>query len=200
LCEVGQLNEPQAQLMELIGTETIKLSTLCTRLLQTAKLEAEDMTVARDEIQVAELVSETLRVRPAGIAGHQVQVEIPDSSLAVRGDREMLAMVLVQYLDNAAKYSFPGTVVKIAARESHSEVLISVHNFGPAVPISDRDKIFQRFYRSENTSRMAAGTGIGLSTVKMAAEAHHGHVWVISDKTEGTTFFLSLPKSGVRSI
>jgi signal transduction histidine kinase len=90
--------------------------------------------------------------------------------------------------------------VKIAARESHSEILISVHNFGPSIPIADREKIFQRFYRSEGASRMAEGTGIGLSTVKMAADAHHGHVWVISDKREGTTFFLSLPKLGIRGI
>jgi signal transduction histidine kinase len=75
-------------------------------------------------------------------------------------------------------------------------VLISVHNFGPAIPIVDRDKIFQRFYRSEGTMHMASGTGIGLSTVKMAAEAHRGHVWVISNANEGTTFFLSLPQNG----
>jgi two-component system sensor histidine kinase KdpD len=73
-------------------------------------------------------------------------------------------------------------------------VLISVHNFGPAIPIADREKIFKRFYRSEGTMHLAAGTGIGLSTVKMAAEAHHGHVWVISNANEGTTFFLSLPQ------
>jgi signal transduction histidine kinase len=68
-----------------------------------------------------------------------------------------------------------------------------VHNFGPTIPISDREKIFQRFYRSEGTVQLAAGTGIGLSTVKMAAEAHRGHAWVISDAHEGTTFFLALP-------
>ena len=74
-----------------------------------------------------------------------------------------------------------------------------MHNFGPAIPISDRERIFQRFYRSEGSKDMAAGTGIGLSTVKMAAEAHKGHVWVISDQSEGTTFFLSLPQQGRRS-
>jgi signal transduction histidine kinase len=108
-------------------------------------------------------------------------------------------MALAQFLDNAAKYSFAGTAVKITANQSHSEVLLSVHNFGPAIPIADREKIFQRFYRSEGTTQLAAGTGIGLSTVRMAAEAHHGHTWVISDANEGTTFFLSLPhKQGER--
>jgi signal transduction histidine kinase len=103
-------------------------------------------------------------------------------------------MALVQFLDNAAKYSFADRSVKVSAWESHSEVMISVHNYGPAIPISDRDRIFQRFYRGEGSKTMAAGTGIGLSTVKMAAEAHHGHVWVISDADDGTTFFLALPQ------
>jgi len=86
--------------------------------------------------------------------------------------------------------------VKVSAWESHSEIMISVHNVGPAIPISDRERIFQRFYRSEGSKSMAAGTGIGLSAVKMAAEAHRGHAWVISDSKEGTTFFLSLPRQG----
>jgi signal transduction histidine kinase len=107
-------------------------------------------------------------------------------------------MALAQFLDNAVKYSFRGTAIKVSARESHSEVLLSVHNFGPAIPISDREKIFQRFYRSEESSRLAEGTGIGLSTVKMTAEVHRGHVWVISEADEGTTFFLSLPQDGRR--
>jgi signal transduction histidine kinase len=132
--------------------------------------------------------------------GHPVEVDVPDSNLTIRGDPELLSMALTQFLDNAAKYSFAGEAVKVEAWESYSEVMISVHNFGPAIPISDRERIFQRFYRSEGAKDMAPGTGIGLSTVKMAAEAHKGHVWVISSQTEGTTFFLSLPhQQGRRS-
>jgi len=108
-------------------------------------------------------------------------------------------MALAQYLDNASKYSFAGEKVKMAAWQNNSEVTISVHNFGPLIPLSERDRIFQRFYRSEGAKEMAPGTGIGLSTVRMAAEAHRGHAWVISDAEEGTTFFLSLPQVGRRA-
>jgi two-component system sensor histidine kinase KdpD len=73
-----------------------------------------------------------------------------------------------------------------------------VHNFGPTIPIEDREQIFERFYRSSALKEVAPGTGIGLSIVRKAAEAHHGHVWVISDEKEGTTFFLSLPSSARR--
>jgi two-component system sensor histidine kinase KdpD len=196
LGEVGHLNQPQQELVALISNEANELGLLSTRLLQTAKLEAQDLTVAKEEIVIEELLTTALAEQRGRMSGHPVEIAVPDPSLTVRGDRDLLSMALTQYLDNAAKYSFVGTAVKLSAWESHSEVLISVHNFGPAIPIADRDKIFQRFYRSEGTMHLAAGTGIGLSTVKMAAEAHRGHVWVISNANEGTTFFLSLPQNG----
>ena len=198
LGEVGNLNTAQMQLVSLIDDESNKLSLLSTRLLQTAKLEAEEMSVAKDEIVIEDLVTSALKEQSKRLAGHPVEVAVQDHKLTICGDRDLLSMALAQYLDNAAKYSFAGTLVKVAAWESHSEVLISVHNFGPPIPIVDRERIFQRFYRSEETMHRAPGTGIGLSTVKMAAEAHHGHVWVISNANEGTTFFLSLPQQAGR--
>jgi two-component system sensor histidine kinase KdpD len=199
LREVGSLNTPQEKLVSLIEEETSQLSLLCTRLLQTAKLEAQELSLEKDEIAVADLVSRVLQEQSGRMAGHPIEVAVADPSLTIQGDRELLSMALVQFLDNAAKYSFPGKAVKVSAWESHSEVLMSVHNFGPAIPITDRERIFQRFYRSEGSRDMADGTGIGLSTVKMAADAHQGHVWVISDANEGNTFFLSLPQSRKRS-
>jgi two-component system, OmpR family, sensor histidine kinase KdpD len=196
LSEVGTLNTPQQELATLIDDESRKLNQLTTRLLQTAKLDAQEVSVGRDEIVVGDLVVEALEEQGGRMAGHPVEIKVPDPQLTVHGDRELLSMALAQYLDNAAKYSYSGAAVEVSAWESHSEVIISVHNSGPAIPITDRDRIFQRFFRSEGTMHFAAGTGIGLSTVKMAAEAHQGHVWVISNANEGTTFFLSLPQHG----
>jgi two-component system sensor histidine kinase KdpD len=198
LREVGKLNPPQKELVSLIEEESSQLGQLCTRLLQTAKLEAGEMSVGQDEVVIAELVSKTLQKQSGHMGGHSVEVAVADPSLTVRGDSDLLSMALTQFLDNAIKYSYRGTAINVAARESHSEVLISVHNYGPAIPISDRERIFQRFYRGEGSKQLAAGTGIGLSTVKMAADAHRGHVWVISDANEGTTFFLSLPQDARR--
>jgi two-component system sensor histidine kinase KdpD len=102
-------------------------------------------------------------------------------------------MVLTQYIDNALKYSAPDTPIGVAARKGMSEVVISVQNVGSTVRMEDRERIFDRFYRGANLKDSVPGTGIGLSVVKKAAEAHSGHVWVISDREKGTTFFLSLP-------
>jgi two-component system sensor histidine kinase KdpD len=105
-------------------------------------------------------------------------------------------MVLTQYIDNARKYSAPHTPIRVAARKSQNEVIISVQNVGSTVRIEDRERIFDRFYRAADSKDTVPGTGIGLSVVKKAAEAHSGHAWVVSDEQEGTTFFLSLPIFG----
>jgi two-component system, OmpR family, sensor histidine kinase KdpD len=196
IAEVGKLNHAQEELVALIEDETSKLTLLSTRLLQTAQLEADEFSLAKDEIVVSDLVDDVLKEHQGHMAGHPLEVAVPDPALTIRGDRDLLTMALTQFLDNAAKYSFAGTTVKVSAWESHKELMLSVHNLGPAIPITDRERIFQRFYRSEEARHMAAGTGIGLSTVMMAAEAHHGHVWVISNADEGTTFYLSLPLNG----
>jgi len=198
LSEVGKLNSPQRELVSLVQEESDQLAQLCTRLLQTARLEAEELSLEKEEIAVGDLVEKAIQKQSGHMGGHAVEVAVLDPAVTVRGDSDLLSMALAQYIDNAVKYSFTGTAIQVAARESHSEVLISVHNYGPTIPITDREKIFQRFYRTEGSGGMAEGTGIGLSTVKMAADVHRGHVWVISDANEGTTFFLSLPQEGRR--
>ena len=200
LPEVGELNPVQQELVDLVGDECTELISLCARLLQTAKLDAKEIRPGMEDVRVAALVSTAMEEQSNRMIGHDVDVSIANPELTVCGDPELLSMAIGQYLDNAVKYSFDGTRVRVAARESRSEVLISVHNFGPAIPLSERDRIFQRFYRSEVSSSNVEGTGVGLSAVKLAAELHRGHAWVISDPEEGTTFYLSLPQSSRRQL
>jgi two-component system sensor histidine kinase KdpD len=199
LLELGGLTEPQCNLVSLINGEAIRLNELCTRLLKAAKLDAKQAGLETTDVNVHDLISEILAGHPTEPERNSIQIEVEDPSLAVCADRGLLAMILAQYVDNARKYSAAGTPIAIAARASHSEVLISVHNFGSTIRIEDRERIFERFYRSPGSKDAAPGTGIGLSVVRKAAEAHHGHVWVISDDKEGTTFFLSLPMDARRT-
>jgi two-component system sensor histidine kinase KdpD len=121
-------------------------------------------------------------------------LSIEEQGAPLQGDPELLKMILTQYLDNAAKYSAAETSININVRESRSELLLSVRNRGSLIQMQDRERVFERFYRSPDAKMHAPGTGLGLSIVKKAAEAHHGHVWVVSAEDEGTTFFLSMPK------
>jgi len=193
LLEMGGLTDLQRDLAKLIEGEAVRLSELCTRLLTTAKLESEQVGLRATEVNVQELISEVLASRLAKEERDRIEISVDDPALAIWVDRGLLAMILTQYIDNARKYSTPGTPIKIGVQVSHTEVMISVLNYGLPIRMEDRERIFDRFYRAEDFRESVSGTGIGLSVARKAAESHHGHVWVISDQKEGTTFFLSLP-------
>jgi two-component system sensor histidine kinase KdpD len=197
LLELGGLSDSQAELVTLIDDRAVRLNELCTRMLQTAKLAPTQVDLNSDEVNLKELITEVLASGSQENGRNRIRVTVDDPALTMQVDRKLLGMILTQYVDNAEKYSSPGTPIKIDARKSHGEVLISVHNFGTPIRIEERERIFDRFYRSPDRKDAVPGTGIGLSVVRKAAEAHHGHVWVVSDQKEGTTFFLSLP-DGVR--
>jgi two-component system sensor histidine kinase KdpD len=199
LLELGGLTEPQCNLVTLINGEAVRLNELCTRLLKAVKLDAKQVDLEADDVVILDLISEVLARYPVEQERNSIQVAVENPSLTVRADRELLAMILTQFIDNARKYSTVGTPITIAARASQTEFLVSVHNFGSTIRIEDRERIFERFYRSSDLKDAVPGTGIGLSVVKKAAEAHHGHVWVISDNKEGTTFYLSLPIAARRT-
>jgi two-component system sensor histidine kinase KdpD len=197
LLEMGGLTELQRNLVQMIDDEAIRLKELCTRLLLTAKLNTEQVGLEKIEVNLLELISEVLAGPQLATRRNRCQVTVDYPELSVCVNRGLLAMIVTQYVDNARKYSTPDTPIAIVGRKSHNDVVISVHNFGSIVRIEDRERIFDRFYRAPDVRESIPGTGIGLSVVRKAAEAHHGHVWVISDEKEGTTFFVSLP-SGIR--
>jgi two-component system sensor histidine kinase KdpD len=200
LQEMGTLDKTEAELAELINQEAVNLNQLCTRLLQTAKLEASSVTLRTEPVIISRLVDDVVSGLSATLKGHPIELSIQEQDTPLEGDRELLMMILTQYLDNAAKYSAPDTPIGVAVRESNSELLLSVRSRGSIIQMQDRERVFERFYRGSDAKQRVPGTGVGLSIVKKAAEAHQGHVWVISGEAEGTTFFLSMPKLQVGGI
>jgi len=123
----------------------------------------------------------------------KVAIDLEDDSLVLSCDRRLMVTLLTQYIDNACKYSIYGTPISIGVTQARTEMVFSVHSFGPEIPPADRERIFDRYYRSSTSSHRAAGTGIGLAVAKRAAQMHGGHVWVSSGEHEGTTFFAAIP-------
>jgi two-component system sensor histidine kinase KdpD len=193
LGEMGHLSPGQAELVGLIDEQTGALNELTTRLLTTARLDAGEVTIHAMPVAVGPLVEEVLDSLRDRLASMKVAIELEDEDLILFCDRQLMVMLLTQYIDNACKYSIYGTVITIRVVHEKAEVLFSVHSFGPVIPMADRERIFDRYYRSSNHSNRASGTGIGLSVAKRVALIHSGYVWVTSDEHEGTTFFAAIP-------
>jgi two-component system, OmpR family, sensor histidine kinase KdpD len=195
LGEMGHLSPGQAELVALIDEQAGLLGDLTTRLLTTARLDGGEVSIRVEKVSVGSLMEETLGGLKDRLASVKVAVAIDDDELVMSCDRQLLVMLLTQYIDNACKYSNFGTTITIGARAAGGEVIFSVHSFGPVIPMADRERIFDRYYRSSTYSNRASGTGIGLSVARRAAQIHGGYVWVTSDEQEGTTFFAAIPLS-----
>lgn len=200
LSEMGRLSAAQADLVDLIDEQATLLADLTTRLLTTARPEPDDAgdTPAGPVLQLApepvdSLIEEAVESLADRSAAAHIKVDMPQKPLVLDCDRRLIGMLLAQYLDNACKYAEFDSIITVRAEQSDAEVVLSVHSFGPVIPIADRERIFDRYYRSSASSSHASGTGIGLSIAKRAAIAHGGSVWVSSDEAEGNIFFAALP-------
>jgi two-component system sensor histidine kinase KdpD len=193
LGEMGKLSPAQAELVALIDEQTSLLNDLTTRLLTTARLDVGEVKIHATPVGVAALIEEVVASLRDRLASMKVVIDIKDDSLVVNCDRQLMVMLLTQYIDNACKYSIYGTTITIRAVHANAEVIFSVHSYGPVIPMADRERIFNRYYRSSTHSNRTAGTGIGLSVAKRVAVIHGGYVWVTSDEVEGTTFFAAIP-------
>jgi two-component system sensor histidine kinase SenX3 len=116
------------------------------------------------------------------------------SLLSIDGDRRQLVSALGNLVENAVKYSDPGSSVQVRVRQVDGAVEISVLDHGVGIPANDLDRVFERFYRVDQArSRATGGTGLGLSIVRHVATHHGGSVGVSSIEGEGSTFTLTFP-------
>ena len=193
LGEMGNLSEGQADLVALIDEQAGGLSDLTTRLLTTARLDAGEVTINAKPVGVGSLIEEVVDILRDRLATMKVQIELANEKMVLCCDRQLMVMLLTQYIDNACKYSIFGTTITIRVAHANKEAIFSVHSYGPVIPIADRERIFDRYYRASTHSNRASGTGIGLSVAKRVALIHGGYVWVTSDEIEGTTFYAAIP-------
>ena len=193
LAETGTYSPAQSTLLALIEEQTQVLDQLTTRLLQTARLDAKDLSLHVERVSVLSLVEESVAEAGEHLGSMRLDLAVTPEDLTLSGDRSLLRAILTQLIDNAAKYGLAGTTVTINAAQRNGEVLLSVHNFGPPIPAEAQEHIFERFFRASGTSQLASGTGIGLSIARRAAQAHGGDVWVTSSAEAGTTFYASIP-------
>lgn len=182
---------------EVIGTmleEVDRLSRLADELLTIARAEGGRTHYSFEPLNLGRLaneVSEQLEVL-AEERGQQLLIK-GDENVIVHGDRLSLRQALINLIDNAIKYSPEGSRVNVTVRADSYYGIVEVQDQGPGIAEEHRERIFERFYRVDpSRSREMGGTGLGLSLVKLTAEAHHASIEVESTGS-GSTFRLSIP-------
>ncbi len=176
-----------------LKNESDRLAKLVDEVLTLSRLETGREEFRLDRLNLSDLIMDTtekmlLRAQKYGI---KIVTDIT-ADVYVRGDQEKLVQVVVNLLDNAFKYSPPGSTVRVSLYKERAEAILMVVDQGIGIPEKDRSKVFDRFYRAEN-ARSISGTGLGLSIVKHIVDAHRGSIELTEGVEGGTTVIVRLP-------
>ena len=188
------LNEYEAMAASTVE-ECDRLLDMINTMLLISKTEAGVDRLNREEIDLTALIRKACELfEPAAEdKGVNLACSVPNGSRLV-GDTRMIQRMLSNLLDNAIKYTPSGGSVNIFLVENDGQVAVSVRDTGIGLSPSDLPRIFERFYRCDQ-SRSQAGIGLGLSLARAVARAHGGDITVVSTPNQGSTFTVTLQKS-----
>lgn len=171
------------------------LAGLVDDVLDLSQIEAGHLGLSRDRCRLAEIVDEAVKaVRPRfdGL-GLSLTVEVPADLPAVFADRTRIRQILINLLNNAARFTDQGGVTIRGSVEGH-DVLIAVADTGVGIGPEDLPHVFEEFYQTGGAlQRRVGGNGLGLTISKRIVELHGGTMWVESTVGVGSTFFFTLP-------
>ncbi len=186
------LNPSQRELLTVIDEETDRLNAMITEAIQVARVEAGSVQLNRASNQIARLIAQALsRLRPA-LEGRPLEMQIPADLPTVVVDPDLISIALAHLLDNAVKYSPPGTAITVAARQDGDTVMVSVSDHGPGIAPGEQSRVFERFHRGSSGGQVP-GTGMGLSIAGEIVKVHGGRLWVENLREGGACFSFSVP-------
>jgi signal transduction histidine kinase len=191
----GPLTELQQEDMETIHKSGQHLLGIITNILDLTKIEAGHVELEREPMPLSPLLDEAkttlvLLVREKPI---RVVLDVPAPLPCILGDGTRVRQVLLNLVANAAKFTQAGEI-RIAAVASSHWVTVSVRDTGIGIPTDQYGAIFEEFTQVDNSyARQYEGTGLGLPITKKLVELHGGHIWVISQLHQGSTFSFTLP-------
>jgi two-component system, OmpR family, sensor histidine kinase CiaH len=189
-----QLDENKRQrLIEMTLQETNRLNSLASNILVSAQLEAGKKS-AKEEINFSDLVKSCINDFTRRFTDRTWTTEITEESV-LSGDPLLLQIMVNNLLENATKYSAHHSTVSCTLSEDAGHIFLSVSNEGPGIPVDERKKIFQKFYRIGNEeTRSAKGTGLGLYLCRKIAEDHDATIRVEENLPRGARFIVKFPK------
>ena len=189
-------DEGRQEMLEVIDEEADRLDRFIEGLMELARIEAGELRLKRRNTSINEiLLAATKRAQPL-TKRHQVQIESLSDSPFVNVDEAALVEVLYALLDNAAKYSPKGSLIKISATlAGANEVLLSVADEGSGITPHLRKRVFDKFFRAgaSRSSEQPAGTGLGLAIAQGIVEAHGGRIFIEDGRDgKGVTIVVAL--------
>lgn len=180
----------QQEFLQGINQEIDFLNGLVNNLLDMSKVEAGTLAPHREWHLLEDLVEGAIRRVEMSLESRSLQVNLGEKISPIFVDGMEIQQVLINLLDNATKYSLPGSLVSIVGRMTPNQVEVRVSSEGEGIPQEELSSIFKRFYRLKGPrTRLIRGTGLGLAICKGMVEAHGGRIWAESQNRVVTVSF-----------
>ncbi len=193
LAERGEQLGPEERraLAESIFRQSRDMAEVMGNVLQMTRLESGAIALERDWDSITEIAGSALERVAVRLAGHRLMVELPDLPL-VRVDAILIEQALGNLLENAARHTPAGTLVRLRAAARDGELTVSVEDFGPGLPPEDFKRLFAKFHRGA-AEGPAGGVGLGLAICRAILKLHGGRIWAEQLPGGGSAFRFALP-------
>jgi two-component system sensor histidine kinase KdpD len=189
---LSPLSPVQLELAHGLREETLRMSTLVANLLDMARIESGAVHLNLQWQALEETVGSALRASRAVLASHRVVTDLPRELPLVRYDAVLIERVLANLLENAAKYTPPGSTVTLSARAHEGRLEVTVADDGPGLPAGQEEAIFEKFTRGERESAKP-GVGLGLAICRALVQAHGGIIAARRAPQGGAALVFTLP-------
>lgn len=187
-------NTAMKSLLEISMRSTERIQRMTESLLDMSILEAGQPIGNRLRAKVSDLIYEAVQAIESTVnnKNQSISYKVYKNLPNVLVDQDMIRRVVTNLLENASKYSPPGSNIEIGARQEDDQVHIWVQDHGPGIPASEHERIFDKFTRLK-TENGPKGLGLGLAYCRLAVQAHGGRIWVESGLGIGSRFIFTLP-------
>ncbi len=190
----GTPPEVTADFAASIYEESQRLISLVSDIIRLSELDEGAIEYPKEDVDLFQLTEEvTTRLKPAAAKKH-IAMHLLGDTAVVHGVRKILDEMIYNLCDNAIKYNRESGTVNAIITKSDENVTLTIQDTGIGIPLSEQNRIFERFYRvDKGRSKAMGGTGLGLSIVKHGAMYHHAKIQLESTVNEGTTITVTFP-------
>lgn len=202
---VGNLQPGQHRFLDVVQSNTERMVSLVNKLITVSEMDEGAIQIDFRPVDMKGVIEEAVQAIRAEAMECQMDLEmnVPPDLSRVKGDPQRLRQIMDNLLDNALRYTPAGGRISVWAIEAHLRdggaspqdyLVVNVRDTGVGIPPQDHTRIFEKFYRVDNSlSLRAGGTGMGLAIARSLIEAHGGRIWVESEPESGSTFSFTIP-------
>ena len=187
--------ERKAKYLQTIYNEAKRLSALINDFLDVQRMESGKQTYEKKFLDIIPIIQKVIEHQEVAAVNHHIQLSVDTEQTRILGDKEKIEQVITNLLSNAIKYSPDGGNVIIHITDEQDKMIIDIQDEGLGIPKEALPKLFQKFYRVDNSDhRRIGGTGLGLAIVEEIVKSHDGSITVDSNFGKGSTFTIAFPK------